>query len=259
MTEQEWVLCNNKRICAVINYNGEDNYPFGIIFFPGFSQTKAGAYCLFSQICSSLNRNIPTLRFDYFGYGDSEGEMYEVDLESMIFNSREMLSWFATKVSCKRFIFIGHGIGNYVAAVLAENNPDTEAILITPQLNALSSVPEYGEIINKIIMAEENIDTGAISVWDKNMDDFFSILGGRMNRSKGIIVKRKFLLQLVKFDLKKYCNKQDNIYVLMQNAEKSNDTYDNQMNDYRIEDVLLLDMLEREKVIKNICYWCNSK
>lgn len=259
MIEQKWILIDQKRLCAIINYNRDKNYRLGIIFFPGLSQSKAGTYNLFSQICSSLNSDIPTLRFDYYGYGDSEGESYEVDLDSMINNAKQITNWFSKKILCNRFIYIGHGIGNYVATVLAENNPLVEALLIMPHMNALINDSKYDQIIKKLIESEDIVDTGTFAVWDKNMDDFFAILGGRMNRSKGIVLKKRFLLQLIEFNIEKYWEKCSNLYVLSQNNEKMICNDSSVINDFQINDILLLDMLEREKAIKRICDWCVSR
>ena len=254
MVKQEWVLIQGKRICAVTNnIDSDKSYAVGIIFLHGFSQTKSGAYGLFSQICESLDSSIPTLRFDNIGFGDSEGETYHADLDSMIRNTEEMTSWFVNKACCKKIIYIGHGVGNYIATVLVEKNPNNEAILIMPQFKALDKEEKYRNIIKKIEIAEDYIDTSSISVWNEKMDDFFAILGGRMNRSKGIVVKREFLKEMVTFDIEEHFIHSGNIKALTDKASDFRSTSINILNDYELHDVLLLDMLEREKVINSIC------
>ena len=253
MIEHEWVMCQGKRICAVTNnINVGRSHLVGIIFLHGFSQTKAGVYGLFSQICESLDSSIPTLRFDYIGFGDSEGENCHADLDSMIKNADEMTGWFVNKTNCKKIIYIGHGVGNYIATILVEKNPNNEAILIMPQLKVLYKEEKYKEIIKKIESANDYIDTSSISEWDEDLDDFFAILGGRMNRSKGIVVKKEFLMEMVTFDIEAHCVHSGNIKVLINKDNDFMSTSIDVLNHYELHDVLLLDMLEREKVINTI-------
>ena len=254
MIKQEWILCQGKRICAVTsNVDVDRSYSAGIIFFYFFSQTKAGAYGLFSQICESLDRDVPTLRFDYIGFGDSEGETSQADFNTMVKDAEEMTGWFVNKICCSKIIYIGHGVGNYIATMLAEKNPTSEAILIMPQLKALNKEEKYRDIIKKIEFAEEYTDTSSLSLWNKKMDDFFALLGGRMNRSKGIVVKREFLKEMIAFDIEDHCLYPENIKLLMNKDGDLTNISMNILNDYELHDVLLLDMLEREKVIKTIC------
>lgn len=63
-------------------------------------------------------------------------------------------------------------MGNYIATMLAEKNPTSEAILIMPQLKALNKEEKYRDIIKKIEFAEEYTDTSSLSLWNKKMDDF---------------------------------------------------------------------------------------
>lgn len=258
MIEQEWVMRDSKRICAVIEYHKNIKHRMGIIFLPGFSQTKAGGYFLFSQICASLNPDIATLRFDYIGYGDSEGEMVDIDLLSMIQDAWYMTKWFAKKTSYKQLVYVGHGIGNYVAATISRGVLESKSILIAPQMRALIHNPRYNNIINEIVKLRDVFDTSMIGTWDENVDDFFAELGGRMNRSKGIVVNKRFLMQIVKFDLCQQCGMNTGIYIFLKSTEGIINNFLYNIMDFRIEDNLLLDMLEREIVIGKVCELCNS-
>lgn len=253
MVTQEWVLCNGKRICVVTNIEEKIKYKKCIVFLPGFSQTKAGAYFLFTQICDLLAENIATVQFDYRGFGDSEGESEEADLETMYQDAKEITNWVYRKNICDAYTYIGHGVGNYLAAKLVSDMMGTDAILIAPQLYPLKSVLKFNLIIKTIEDFDGDIiDTGDLYKWDKNMDDFFAILGGRLNRSKGIVVKKVFLSQVISFNLSEFCKKNLNIYILAGNGEELS----LKRSDFHIKDILLLDMLEREITIKKICDMC---
>ncbi len=258
MLNQQWISCQGKNICAITDNVIEGKATStGVIFLHGFSQTKAGAYGIFSQICEKIEANIPILRFDYMGFGDSEGETCEVDMHSMISNTEKMTQWFVNKTGCRKVIYIGHGIGNYIATIMVEKNPYNEAILIMPQLTALDKEERYKDIISKIELTKHDIDTGELGIWNEKMDDFFAILGGRMNRSKGITVKTDFLKEIVKFDIGEYCSYPKNISILNNGSIEVAGILINKLNDFELNDVLLLDMLERERVIKCICkYVC---
>ena len=255
MITQEWVMCNGKRLCVVTNIETKIKYRKCIVFLPGFSQTKAGSYFLFTQICNSLAENIATIQFDYRGFGDSEGESEEVDLKTMYQDAREITKWIYRKNICETYTYIGHGVGNYLAAILASEMYGADAILVAPQPDPLKSIVKFNSIVQAVEdFKGDTVDTGDLCKWDENTDEFFAILGGRLNRSKGIVVKRDFLIQAINFNLSSFCIENIKINILDENENFKDSSI--KLIGFGIKDSLLLDMLEREKVIKKICDMC---
>ena len=54
-------------------------------------------------------------------------------------------------------------------------------------------------------------DTADLGEWTTDIDDLFSLLGGRLNRVRGIVVKKLFLWQLLNFNFLDTCKKNSNI------------------------------------------------
>ena len=255
MLNQEWLVSNNRNLCIASNKYMSVKVPkLGVIFFHGFSQTKAGAYGLFTQIISSIAHYCYVITFDYGGCGDSEGLSEELDLDSMVSDARQVFDWFKRNSCCDKYIFIGHGSGNMVVSLLANSYKDNIiSILIAPHYLPIANEAKYTSIVNKIKNQPMCFDTADLGEWTTDIDDLFSLLGGRLNRARGIVVKKLFLWQLLNFNFLDTCKKNSNIYsfitkgtvhpVLSQIIDEK---------EMKTSDALCTDMLIREELIKNI-------
>jgi pimeloyl-ACP methyl ester carboxylesterase len=75
-------------------------------------------------------RGYPCLRFDYTGYGDSEGEFAEATPQTMCEDARAAIDELAKKSGCKRFILIGIRLGASLAAMVADGRDDISELVL---------------------------------------------------------------------------------------------------------------------------------
>lgn len=80
---------------------------------------------------------IPSLRFDYTGYGDSEGEFGEATVERMELDAMAALKQLARRSARDRFLLIGVRLGATVAARVAGLRPDVSELVLWEPLPEL--------------------------------------------------------------------------------------------------------------------------
>jgi hypothetical protein len=89
--------------------------PTAIIFVHGFGSNKNEGENLFVDIAEKLNKIAKTVRFDFSGYGSSEGKQEEVSLPKMAADLRSVLIW-ADQNIFGRKIIIAHSLGTLVTS-----------------------------------------------------------------------------------------------------------------------------------------------
>jgi uncharacterized protein len=94
----------------------------GVVFFHGFTGDRMESHWLFVKCARALERaGIASLRFDFFGSGESEGSFREATLQSEISDARAAVDFFRRQrgVDPKRVGLCGLSLGGAIAAVVA--------------------------------------------------------------------------------------------------------------------------------------------
>lgn len=94
----------------------------GVVFFHGFTGDRMEAHWIFVKCARALaNAGIASLRFDFYGSGESEGEFREVTLEGELADGEEAIKFFRRQkdIDPKRVGLVGLSLGGTVAACLA--------------------------------------------------------------------------------------------------------------------------------------------
>jgi uncharacterized protein len=94
----------------------------GVVFFHGFTGDRMESHWLFVKCARALERaGIASLRFDFFGSGESQGSFREVTLEGEISDARAAVKFFRRQpgVDPKRLGICGLSLGGAIAAVVA--------------------------------------------------------------------------------------------------------------------------------------------
>ncbi len=94
----------------------------GVVFFHGFTGDRMESHWIFIKCARALaEQGIASLRFDFYGSGESEGEFREVTLQGEISDARAAVEFFRrqTGIDSRRLGLCGLSLGGAVAACVA--------------------------------------------------------------------------------------------------------------------------------------------
>ncbi len=107
-------------------------YP-AMVICPGFGGNKCGKFRLFVTLGRELaKRGIASLRFDYRGAGDSEGEFSEMTLEGKISDTLACLDFLAKEgqIDARRLGLMGRSLGGVIAILAARRFPLIKSLVL---------------------------------------------------------------------------------------------------------------------------------
>ncbi|MBI1941493.1 MAG: alpha/beta hydrolase, partial [Acidobacteria bacterium] len=94
----------------------------GVVFFHGFTGDRMESHWIFIKCARALARaGIASLRFDFYGSGESEGEFHDVTLGSEIADAVDAVKFFRRQkgIDATRVGLCGLSLGGLVAAAIA--------------------------------------------------------------------------------------------------------------------------------------------
>lgn len=203
MIEQFWFGKTLFQLCGVLRKPDQGtNCSYGVIFFHGFGLSKCGPAFLFSRIAHQISQFLPTLQFDYSGWGDSEGETSDCTLETLFTDSQQAVDVIQRKGNCTHLIFIGHGFGNWIATMLGKRYPESHLALILPYKCPITPFEFLEELYWHQTPPDRFIDTSTLGDWELYgpLYSLFQNLGGNLPASKGVIIRWQFLKELLSMD-----------------------------------------------------------
>jgi len=95
----------------------------GVVFFHGFTGDRMESHWLFVKCARALAlAGLASLRFDFYGSGESEGRFQEVTLQGEVSDARAAIKYFGRQrgIDRKRLGLVGLSMGGAIAATLAE-------------------------------------------------------------------------------------------------------------------------------------------
>jgi pimeloyl-ACP methyl ester carboxylesterase len=112
----------------------KNNYPT-IIFLSGFMSNMQGGKAIFLQkLCEE--RQIPYIRFDYIGTGESSGNIEDGNISLWKDNALKIMEL----AEAKKVILIGSSMGGWLATLIAQQMPERIASII-----GIASAPDFTE------------------------------------------------------------------------------------------------------------------
>lgn len=94
----------------------------GVVFFHGFTGDRMESHWIFVKCARALARaGFASLRFDFYGSGESEGDFPEVTFESEVVDALSAVEFFRRQrgINPRRLALIGLSLGGAVAACIA--------------------------------------------------------------------------------------------------------------------------------------------
>ncbi|HKL47852.1 MAG TPA: alpha/beta fold hydrolase [Candidatus Izemoplasmatales bacterium] len=104
-----------------------------LVMFHGFTGNKMETNRMFLNIDKMLDfTDISTLRFDWFGHGESDLDFSELDVELLLKQGQKIINY--AKNIYRKVYVLGFSMGGAVAMNLLDLEPD-KLILISPAIN----------------------------------------------------------------------------------------------------------------------------
>jgi len=104
----------------------------GVVFFHGFTGDRMESHWIFIKCARALARaGIASLRFDFYGSGESEGEFRAVTLASEISDAQDAVAFFRRQkgIDPSRVGLCGLSLGGCIAACIAQRVRAKAAVL----------------------------------------------------------------------------------------------------------------------------------
>ena len=104
----------------------------GVVFFHGFTADRMESHWIFVKCARALARaGIASLRFDFYGSGESDGEFREVTLQGEVSDALAAVSFFrrAKAIDPRRVGLLGLSLGGAIAASIARR-VEAEALVL---------------------------------------------------------------------------------------------------------------------------------
>ena len=104
-----------------------------ILICPGFGGTKCGKHRLFVTLAQELARKgIASLRFDYRGAGDSEGEFENINVESKVSDVLLCLDFLASEpsIDSSRLGLLGRSLGGAISVLAANRYKNIKSLAL---------------------------------------------------------------------------------------------------------------------------------
>lgn len=100
---------------------GKQEAPETLVFVHGFGTDKNEGYNIFADWSKELKDNFTVVRFDFSGYGASDGKQVEVDYQKHSRDLASVLNWARANLN-ERVSLIAHSMGCFITSLLSPDN-----------------------------------------------------------------------------------------------------------------------------------------
>ena len=142
-----------KRLFAILHSPDNCREKKGIIFCHPYGEEKQLSYRVLVKFARELcDKGFYVLRFDCFGYGDSQGEFEDATIETQIADTIKAIDLFRTQLKVEKISLIGLRLGGTISALVAERDARIEKLILwSPIING----KEYlNELFRKKVFSE---------------------------------------------------------------------------------------------------------
>lgn len=125
------------RLYGMTHLPKENVRPLGLVFCHPFGEERIRVHRIYFNLANLLaEEGYPVLRFDYAGYGDSEGDWENVSVEMHLSDINAAVNFLLEKTEIKNLGLFGVRFGATLACVAAEETPAIDYLVLwEPILN----------------------------------------------------------------------------------------------------------------------------
>lgn len=149
------VRYNDGQIFGILSYMKDTNPTTLVVTLPGLGQAMSEKNYMFSNLRKCLEaKNVMHIQFDYYGHGDSFGDLGDASITSMTSDGKTVIDSLLREYdTINELILIGNALGSVIALNLStffENRLKVKTILISPPVN----IPPSNEIFSSETLEE---------------------------------------------------------------------------------------------------------
>lgn len=191
MIHQQYILSEKASIFLVERIPNK-SYDWVTILMPGFSQSVSDRNYFYNELSDELLKNgSATVLFEPFGHGDSFGELFELELDTVKNNIISILEYIKKNFHNKRICFICRGVYSNLFFIEELKNDVKLIIGINP---VYMSKDEASLLLNNY---NNYIDVNSCVKNDNSLLNLLIKMGAEKNNICGQIVKKQLLYDLL--------------------------------------------------------------
>lgn len=133
---------NSERLDVLVE--GNKKAETTIIFVHGFGVDKHETAGYFDDISITLQKDFRIVRFDFSGYGKSEGKQEDWDYKKGASDLQSVIDWVTEKYKNKIYI-LAHSMGTFVTALLSPENIEKIVLTGLPNSNTKFILERFPE------------------------------------------------------------------------------------------------------------------
>ena len=147
-----------------------------VLFCHAFGEERKSSALTLARLARAVAKaGLPTLRFDYYGTGDSEGDFVEADVETRLEDMETAAGWLRERTGCKRVVLLGLRLGATLAARAAERMEQVGGLVL---IEPVSDGEKYlgGELRRQLVRQMMTHGKGSASreeIMESLQDDEF--------------------------------------------------------------------------------------
>lgn len=202
---------------SVLGYSSKVRSNVLVVTLAGFGQAMSEKNYLHSTLRKHLvlNHNHTVLQFDYRGHGDSEGELGDVCLDTMVADAFSVIHTFLARATYRLVVLIGHALGGLIASQVAPKLEEAfslpiQIVMVSPVVQKLPQSHEvFAQEVLSLLEKEQKVDSQILcpgydyqtfADFDMRQVEYFTRLGAYMLYLHGQCISFRFLKQLDRLD-----------------------------------------------------------
>lgn len=145
------------------------------IFCHGFTGQRLGPHYLFVKISRALSEaGYSSVRFDFCGSGESDGQFYDMNIHSMTKDLHSIYNKIKGEFHPEKIVVLGHSFGGLIAVLCTEQLSIDGLVLLSPVANPSGLIQSHANLLNRGPNADGHFENGPHEMNISFLDDLRS-------------------------------------------------------------------------------------